>query len=265
MGQGPSSRHNSVRSARACVRDGRAPQDTQETGTIIYSCGLHRGTGAPRLTRSSLELWIKRQNYYKAKETCPEQEPFSLLLNLQVIRNSRGDPGEEQAHLGGLPRATSGSEASEWNRWEESGTSEASEVRGYNHLERLSTGTSGQEQGTSETARADHSPDLAHCLISPSSTWGSREATSPCFLGCIPIHKGQAEILAHFPITLCLTFKKSTTDISDSWALQGFLKPLYGITNPFSWAWGSTASLLEGSGLLLRQVSPKSPCGIQLG
>lgn len=103
VGQGPSSRHNSVRSARACVRDGRAPQDTRETGTIIYSCGLHRGTGAPRLTRSSLELWIKRQNYYKAKETCPEQGPFSLSLNLQVIRNSRGDPGEERAHLGGWP------------------------------------------------------------------------------------------------------------------------------------------------------------------
>lgn len=117
------------------MRDGRAPQDTQETGTIIHSCGLHSRTGGPRLTRSSLELWIKMQNFQEANEACPEQESFSLLLNLQVIRNSRGDSGEEQGHLGGLPRATSGSEASEWNRWEVSGTSEASEFRGHNHLE----------------------------------------------------------------------------------------------------------------------------------
>lgn len=88
------------------------------------------------------------QNFHEAKEACPEEEPFSLLLNLQLIRNSRGDSGEEQGHLGGLPRATSGTGASEWNRWEDSGTSKAYEVRGHNHLERFSTGTSGQEQGT---------------------------------------------------------------------------------------------------------------------
>lgn len=51
------------------------------------------------------------QNFHEAKEACPEEEPFSLLLHLWLIRNSRGDSGEEQGHLGGLPRATSGSGA----------------------------------------------------------------------------------------------------------------------------------------------------------
>lgn len=48
----------------------------------------------------------------------------------------------------GLPSPTSGSEISEWNRWERCGTGKAPEVRSHNSLGRLPTGTSGQKEGT---------------------------------------------------------------------------------------------------------------------
>lgn len=104
--QGPPSQGQD---AGACVRNGHALRTPRKPASHHSGGRQHHS----RMGRSGPTgaLWGSDSN--RARVACPEQEPFSLLLNLQTIKTSRGSSDKECGHTGGSPSPTSASEISE--------------------------------------------------------------------------------------------------------------------------------------------------------
>lgn len=119
------------------------------------------GLGRLRLTGSSLDVGRKDTKLQRSPpKICSGQEPFFWLLNLQVIRNNDSGSAEEREHVRGLPRSTSGSEASERNRWKVIAPARALEQRAMPISRDYPPGAYGQQSEIQrEQAKADHLSD----------------------------------------------------------------------------------------------------------